>query len=130
MAKAPTTRTGTKRRLPYWNEEKARGLLRAAAAAKLSLPAFAEREGLPLSRLTRWQGRLETGAQPPVFREVTPITPMAQRKAANLEITSVEQRQAASLEIVLAGGRVVRVPAGFDDESLRRLLAVLESDAC
>jgi len=55
---------------------------------------------------------------------------MAQRKAANLEITSVEQRQAASLEIVLAGGRVVRVPAGFDDESLRRLLAVLESDAC
>ena len=30
------------------------------------------------------------------------------------------------LELVLAGGRSVRVPAGFDAATLRRLLAVLE----
>jgi transposase-like protein len=32
---------------------------------------------------------------------------------------------AASLEVVLADGRVVRVPAGFDAATLRQLLAVL-----
>ena len=31
------------------------------------------------------------------------------------------------LEVVCAGGRVVRVPAGFDAESLLRLVDVLES---
>ncbi len=35
-----------------------------------------------------------------------------------------------SFEIVLSGHRVVRVPRGFDEESLRRLLAVLEDGAC
>lgn len=34
------------------------------------------------------------------------------------------------LEIVLGCGRVVRVPAGFDADTLRQLLAVLEAPAC
>ena len=38
---------------------------------------------------------------------------------------------AASLEVVLADGRVVRVPAGFDAATLRQLLAVLaETPSC
>lgn len=35
-----------------------------------------------------------------------------------------------SFEVVLSSDRVVRVPAGFDPESLKRLLAVLEDGAC
>lgn len=117
MTKAPTTKTGAKRRPPYWNEAKAAGLLRAAAASKLSLRAFAEREGLPLARLVRWQSRLQAAAPHPVFREVTPAP-------------RVEPRATASLELVLTDGRVIRVPAGFDGGALRRLLAALQGDPC
>lgn len=35
-----------------------------------------------------------------------------------------------AFEVVLHGGRVVRVPAGFDAASLRQLLAVLEERPC
>jgi hypothetical protein len=33
-------------------------------------------------------------------------------------------------ELVLPGDRVLRVPAGFDAEALKRLLGVLEESAC
>ena len=37
----------------------------------------------------------------------------------------------AAFEVMLKGGRVVRVPAGFDATSLRQLLAILEEErAC
>jgi hypothetical protein len=36
----------------------------------------------------------------------------------------------ASLEVVLAGGRLLRVRAGFDSVVLRQLLAVLETPSC
>ncbi len=42
----------------------------------------------------------------------------------------VEGGGSENFEVVLSGHRVVRVPAGFDAESLRRLLAVLEDGAC
>lgn len=35
---------------------------------------------------------------------------------------------ATAFEVVLAGDRVVRVPAGFDPASLRQLLAILEEE--
>jgi hypothetical protein len=34
----------------------------------------------------------------------------------------------AALEVVLARGRVVRVPRGFDADALRQLLAVLDEE--
>ena len=118
MTKTPTTRAGVKRRPPYWKEARAKELLRAAASSRLSLRAFAEREGLPLARLVRWQARLQPAAQQQtVFREITPVP-------------RVQPQGASCLELVLAGGRVVRVPVGFDGESLRRLVGVLEGTPC
>lgn len=117
MTKTPTTRAGAKRRPPYWNEARAKELLRAAASSRLSLRAFAEREGLPLARLARWQARLQPAAQQTVFREITPVP-------------RVQPQGASCLELVLAGGRVVRVSVGFDGESLRRLVAVVEGTPC
>ncbi len=34
------------------------------------------------------------------------------------------------LEVITASGRVVRVPRDFDADTLRRLLGVLEDEAC
>ena len=33
----------------------------------------------------------------------------------------------AGLELLHPGGHVIRIPAGFDDETLRRVLSILES---
>lgn len=36
----------------------------------------------------------------------------------------------AVLELVLAGGRVVRIPSGFDENALARVIAVVEGRTC
>ena len=41
-----------------------------------------------------------------------------------------EQVAAGGVEIVLGGGRTVRVPAGFDRQTLADVLAVLEAPPC
>lgn len=86
------------------------------------LPAreFAERRGLNTKTLWWWAWRLareQKAKQPsPAFVEVVahaePVAPAA---------SSV----ARALEVVVAGARVV-VPVGFDEETLRRLVRVLE----
>jgi len=38
--------------------------------------------------------------------------------------------EASAIELVLAGERRIRVGAGFDEETLRRLVAALEGTAC
>jgi hypothetical protein len=49
----------------------------------------------------------------PAFVPVTMATPVA-----------------STLEVVLSDGRLLRVPAGFDADTLRQLLAVLEERPC
>jgi hypothetical protein len=41
-----------------------------------------------------------------------------------------EQVAAGGVEIVLGGGRTVRVPPGFDRQTLADVLAVLEAPPC
>jgi hypothetical protein len=72
---------------------------------------FAAREGLNAVRLYRWRAR---------FRAARPKTP------AFIEIKAPPAR---TIEVVLRSGHVVRVPVGFDGETLRRLAAVLEEQS-
>lgn len=78
----------------------------------LTAAEFAEREGLNAGTLTWWSSQLGRSAlsRPPVVEVV-----MASRADA-----------ARSLEVVLASGLRVRVPIGFDEATLGRLLTVLE----
>lgn len=80
------------------------------------MSAFARHEGLSAGRLYRWRARLQLSGRP-AFVEVS---------RPEVEVERGEGR----LEVVVASGRVVRVPTGFDVETLRRLLVVLEEDAC
>ena len=80
---------------------------------------FCARHGLALSAFRYWQRTIaerehEVAEESPVFVQVG---------VATAPTTS-------TLEVVLGCGRVVRVPAGFDGETLRQLLAVLEVPAC
>jgi transposase-like protein len=77
-----------------------------------SLASFAKREGLSPERLYRWRRKLTKQA----FVEI--------------ERAPVRTEGAGVLEVVVATGRVVRVPPDFDADALQRLLAVLEADAC
>jgi hypothetical protein len=49
---------------------------------------------------------------------------------AFLPVTVDATSATAALEVVVAGGRLLRVLAGFDADVLRQLLAVLEEPSC
>ena len=85
-------------------------MLTALARSGESLAAFAKREGLSAERLYRWRARL--------------------REATFVEVVHESSVGGCVIELVVGGDRVVRVPSGFDEATLRRLLAVLEADAC
>ncbi|HEV3260144.1 MAG TPA: hypothetical protein VG013_25025 [Gemmataceae bacterium] len=80
----------------------------------LSIRAFCARHGLAPPSFYAWRRTLQ------------------QRAAATPPFVSVHvlpdelPAPSPSLEVVLAGGRCLRIPAGFDPATLRQLLAVLE----
>ena len=115
MAKRTTQSARSRSR---WTISMARDVINAQVDSGLSVPAFAQREGLDVNRLYRWRGRLAgmkaTVPQPPGpgFVEV--------RSAPAASCPS------APIEVVLHGGRVVRVPKSFDADTLRRVVEALE----
>jgi transposase len=100
------------------------------------------REGLWRKRLARWKASgLKVGA----FCEREGVTPTAfahwrkeiaardARRAAAAEPLFVPVRVVPAptpLEVGLPGGRVVRVPPGFDPAHLRSVVATLEGAPC
>lgn len=97
---------------------KMRRLLVAQRRSGMSLAEFARRRGLRANTLSWWRHQLrgtdgvEECASRERFIEVSPA-------ASSREVQTV------AFEIVLSDGTVVRVPARFGEESLRRLLAAL-----
>lgn len=87
--------------------------LRRWERSSLSADEFAGREGISRGQLTWWVGRLRTLA-----REAIPAGPAF----VALEPSSV----GIGVEVVLRSGAVVRVPAGFDGDTVLRLVRVLE----
>lgn len=95
-----------------WGADDARAVLGRMKASGLSTAEFGAREGLDPQRLRRWEARLSVGAVVPTsFVEVT---------------TAVAP---AVIELMLRTGDVVRVPANFSDDVLRRVLALLDERA-
>lgn len=78
---------------------------------------IAARAGIPGSTFAWWCGRLGRGRAASGFVAVD-VRP---------EPVSAACR---ALEVVLEGGAVVRVPPGFDGETLERLLTTLARRAC
>jgi hypothetical protein len=95
------------------------------AESGLGPAEFAEREGVTVSTLYRWarrlgegpvrrgRGRPSKGMQPAVF-------PVVVTSDAGLVLGPPPV-----LEVVLRGGEVVRVPRGFDDDTLVRVVRAL-----
>lgn len=92
-----------------WNADDARAVLKHLDASGLSVGEFAGQHALDVQRLYRWRAELGNavpGAAPP-FVEIKPTASQA-------------------IEVALRSGHVVSVPDGFSEDTLRRVVAVLE----
>ena len=96
-------------------EARWRKQLRRQQASGLSVRDYCRQQGLYESLFYYWRreiGRRDRQAQP-VFVPV-----------------AVEAPAESAIEVTLASGHVVRVRAGFDEQTLRQLLALLEAPPC
>jgi transposase-like protein len=80
----------------------------------LTVTAFCARHDLRPTHFYAWRRTLQRRDNHPI-----PFVPVQ---------LLAESAPASALEVVLATGRVVRVPPGFDAATLRQLLAVLGED--
>jgi hypothetical protein len=91
-----------------WRAKDAEAVLGRLDSSGLSVPQFAARENLQTQRLYRWRAELRSGRRKgPAFVEIKPTA-------------------SVTIEVVLRSGHVVRVPDGFGEAALRRLVAVLD----
>ena len=87
----------------------------------LSAEQFAAELGINAGTLKFWKYKLSLPVGEKKPRKVT-------RKPLPLvELRTVPVVQASAFDLEVRGGRRVQVPAGFDADALKRLLAVLES---
>jgi transposase-like protein len=96
------------------------------AQSGLNRSAFCRQHGLSLSTLSKYcpqARRLDTLPSTPVTRSIAEL-PLA--RVEFIEKSALHTGQRDSLLVELAGGRRIAVSAGFDAETLSRLIAVLE----
>lgn len=95
------------------------------AASGLSAKEFAAQSGINWRSLSWWKWRIGGGVlKKKAPRASTTGVPKALTPLSFVEVTASVMRE--PLEIVLPSALRVRVPAGFDDATLVRLLDVLE----
>jgi transposase len=129
--------TETRRR---WSEAEKQAIVAEAERPGSNISAVARRHGIKPSLLFRWR-RLARDAQErpgtPAFIPVTLALPApdapALEAAAEVDASPISLPPAAGrepaehrIEIALGNGRVVRVGAGVDVDSLRRILDAAE----
>jgi hypothetical protein len=97
------------------SREEADRLAAECEASGLSQREFCEQRGVPLKTLARYLTRYR--------REQTGENQMPQWVAVEV---AAKRGDPGELSIVLPGGRRIEVRRGFDGETLRRLITVLE----
>jgi len=94
----------------------------------LSGPRYAEREGVSVGTLYRWNRRLRQ--QDAASAEFTPpAVPRLLPVAIIDEVPAVARESTSALEVVLPGGEVIRVAADADLSHLGRVVAALRGGA-
>ena len=106
----------------------------------LSLPAFCQQHGLSRGSMQNWVYKPELkraveaarrDAQGPVGEPHTSVTVPAFLPVRVVEAAAVgEASDRSGVEIVIGAGRRVVIGPGFDSETLRRVVAILEDRPC
>jgi len=117
-----------------WHEREARVVVAAWEASGESLGAFARRHGLGESRLDHWRRRLRVQAANEVegARGTEAFLPVkiVEHVGEGLRELRGGPGGAGAIEVVVRGGRVIRVPDGFEPSTLARLVQTLEALPC
>lgn len=100
-----------------WSKEVAAAHIEAQQQSGLSKKDYSLREGIQYDRFNWWSRRLEPRTDKP------PVT------FVPVSIKSSSSSHATSLEVVTPGGYVIRVPDGFNQQTLKDTLSVMGS-AC
>ena len=103
-------------------QKKWKKLVRDQARSGKSIREFCLEQGVLEGNFYSWRRRLRLQDREEAAEKVS--------KMAAVEIEKTDLRQEAQIEIELGAGRHVRVHAGFDEETLRRVVNVLESEGC
>jgi hypothetical protein len=98
-----------------WSGKEAGAVLDRLDASGLTVAEFATRAKLDAWRLYRWRQKL---GRTRVSRRV--------RRAKQPTFVEIRATAPVAVEVVLRSGHVLRVPDGFGEEQLRRLIAVLD----
>ena len=101
-----------------------RDRLTRLARTNLSIEEFAAREGVRPASLRWWRWRLGSDAKK--VRALTPLARAAGAVPSFVEVAPASETPSSRYEVVLTNGRVVRVPAEFNNSELARVLAVAE----
>jgi len=105
----------------YWQKT-----IREAARSGLSIREFCRRRDLKESQFYWWQRRLKRSRQPPRKRKSG-----AESEPASFALVSDRPGALdAGIELVLNDGRRLRIRQGVDEETLRAVLAAVESAGC
>ena len=117
-----------------WSEAVGRGMVESFRTGGESQASFGRRHGINSQRVKYWLDRIAIGG-----RRVEAKPVRRARSAASVTFAPVviaegpravmAQETAPSLDVVL-GAAVVRVPAGFDEAHLRRVVAALGGASC
>jgi hypothetical protein len=96
-----------------------RGLFQQRLGSKLSVREFCLEQGVSEASFYAWRRILKQRDREGV--RLVPVQVIAEEKR-------VGASAATGLELVLGNGRLLRIPPGFDEATLCRLLPLLEED--
>ena len=118
------------KRSSAWNREWARQHVEAQAESGLSVEDFCFAYGVSVHTFYGWRRRLKAKRPSPPGEDAASRLPL-QQLFAEVAVLSPEPVPSESMaEVVVRGGRRLQVGADFDEEELRRLVALLESLPC
>ncbi|HIE56093.1 MAG TPA: hypothetical protein EYP90_13105 [Chromatiaceae bacterium] len=118
----------------HWKRREAVAVLERLNDSGMTVAGFAREYQLKEKRLRYWRKQLEHhGARQPVqpeFVALQVVEPHAEGLTMEAVPPQTEHQEPPALEVVLRAGRAVRVPAGFDQCTLARVVEVLERVPC
>ena len=128
------------KRSSAWNREWARQHVEAQAESGLSVQDFCFAYGVAVHTFYGWRRRLKAKRPSPPGEDAASRLPLQQLFAevpvyspvpVSAECVSLGPESSAwVVEVGLRGGRRLEVGSNFDEEELRRLVALLESMPC
>jgi len=104
----------------HWQET-----IREAARSGLSIREFCRRRKLTVSHFYWWRRHLGMDV-----RKGLPRKPKEQSPASFALVSDDPAATDAGIELVLGDGRRLRIHRGVDGDTLRAVLAAMESDQC